>query len=84
MKDPAQGHPLFAGLGLWCRLWKAQIDQSLRFWALWAGTLPKPTAAQLSAEADKLRDRVAPADELPRVPRAGRIRPQQPAGVTLH
>jgi hypothetical protein len=75
---------MFAGLGLWCRLWQYQIDQSMRFWAIWAGGLPKPTAAQLSAEAERLRDRVSPAEHLPRVPRAGRTRPQQSPATTLH
>ena len=84
MKHPIQGVPMFAGLGLWCRLWQYQIDQSMRFWAVWAGTLSRPTAAQLSAEADRLRDRVSPADALPRVPRAGRLRPRATGGVTLH
>lgn len=84
MNDPLKGHPLFAGLGLWCRLWQYQIDQSMRLWAIWAGGLPKPTAAQLSAEAERRRDAEAAAPVVPRVPRAGRTRPQQPAGATLH
>jgi hypothetical protein len=43
-------------VGFWFRLWQAQIDQSLKFWCLWAQTLPHPTASELAAEAEAMRD----------------------------
>lgn len=41
------------GIGPWARLWQMQIDQTLAFWAAWAAALPRPTAAELSAEAER-------------------------------
>lgn len=43
-------------LGFWFRLWQTQIDQSLKLWAIWASALPRPSAAELSAEAESLGD----------------------------
>jgi hypothetical protein len=79
--------PWLAGLGLWCRFCQFQLDQWLRIWAFWAGALPRPTAAQLSAEAEKLRAHLTAAEDRPRPPRAGRVRPPPappPPGATLH
>jgi hypothetical protein len=44
------------GLGLWCRLWQAQIDASLTVWAAWASHLPRPDAKTLAAEAERRAD----------------------------
>lgn len=43
------------GLSLWCRLWQAQMEHSLRFWAAWAARLPHADAAQLAAEAEAMK-----------------------------
>lgn len=66
MNRPDPGFPWFAGLGLWCRLWQMQLDHSMRLWAAWAGAMPRPIAADLSAEAERQRLR---GDEPPPMPR---------------
>lgn len=42
-------------IGFWCRIWQTQIDQSLQMWCFWARALPRPSAAELAAEADAMR-----------------------------
>lgn len=77
-------NPWMAGLGFWCRLWQAQIEQSMKFWALWAEALPKPTAAQLAAEAEKMREMTEPEPARPaRRPRAVAAQPA-PSAATVH
>jgi len=44
------------GLGLWCRLWQAQINASLTFYAAWAAHLPRPDAKALSEQAERHAD----------------------------
>ncbi|MFN4099092.1 MAG: hypothetical protein ACK4GT_04895 [Pararhodobacter sp.] len=46
---PGNFHPAIA---FWSQIWQAQIEQSLRFWALWAQFVPKPSAAAIAAEAE--------------------------------
>jgi hypothetical protein len=73
------------GITFWCKMWQAQLDQSLKFWALWAANLPRPTAAQLSAEADKLRDPAIAAAPIRRTAKATAARVAQAAApATLH
>jgi len=43
-------------LNFWCRLWQAQIEQSLRFWGTMAAQLPRPTSAQLASEAESIAE----------------------------
>ncbi len=40
----------------WCRLWQSQIEYSMRFWGALAERMPHPSAAELSAEAEAMRD----------------------------
>lgn len=72
MQDQMMGAAWTQGLSFWCQLWQAQIEQSMKFWALWAESLPKPTAAQLAAQAEKMREKVAPAPEPARPARRSR------------
>jgi len=74
MKHTTEGQEAWGkAMGFWFRLWQAQFDQSLKFWCYWAQAVPRPTAAQLSAEADALRDPEAqtPAAAAPRRSRQG-------------
>ena len=73
-------------LGFWCRLWQAQIDQSLRFWAFWASALPRKDAAELAAEAEAMRAAATPDKPAPRPRRSARPAPVTPRteGATLH
>lgn len=82
MKDPMMGAAWMQGLSFWCRLWQAQIEQSMKYWALWAEALPKPTAAQLAAEAEKMREMAAPAPEPVRPARRSRTAAAAPADAT--
>jgi len=43
-------------LNFWCRLWQAQIEQSMRFWGALAAQAPRPSAAKLAAEAESLKE----------------------------
>lgn len=43
--------PWNAGIAFWCGLWQAQMETGLRFWAIWAQSLPHPDARTLAAEA---------------------------------
>ncbi len=52
---PAQ-HPWASLLGFYCRLWQIQIEHTLRFWALLVAPWPKPTAKELAADAETLRE----------------------------
>jgi hypothetical protein len=90
MNTPDPGYPWFAGLGMWCRIWQAQIDHSMRLWALWAGALPRPTAADLAAQAERQRERVEaapkPAPRAMRTPRSQQRDPMRdvpPAKATV-
>lgn len=78
-KDPSEAWS--RGLGFWFRLWQAQIEQSMKFWALWAETLPKPSAAELSAEADALKGSTR---ATPSAPPAARTRPVRTKTTVLH
>ncbi len=40
----------------WWRLWQKQIEYSIRFWGAMAEKMPHPSAAQLSAEAEAMRE----------------------------
>lgn len=42
-------------LTFWCRLWQIQIEQSMRFWGAMAAQTPRPTSAQLAAEAESAK-----------------------------
>lgn len=65
-------------MGFWCRLWQAQIEQSLRFWAAFAAPWPRQDAAALAAEAEAMKEIVrgaarskpAPARERPKAKKA--------------
>jgi hypothetical protein len=73
------------GITFWCRLWQAQIDQSLKFWALWASNLPRPTAADLAAEAEALRKAGTGAERPRRSPRPTPVpKPGNASQTTLH
>jgi hypothetical protein len=80
------GNPWFAGLGFWCRLWQAQLEQSMKVWAVWAEALPKPSAADLAAEAEKMRELSATPTEPARPARSTRNRaaPPAPTAATVH
>jgi len=56
-------------LHFWCRLWQIQIEHSMRFWGAWASQLPRPTAADLAAEAEAVK---AIRKSAPRPARQGR------------
>ena len=56
------------GLSLWCRLYQAQLDGTLRVWAVWASALPKPDARTLSQQAAQAAE-TAERLERPRNPR---------------
>jgi hypothetical protein len=63
------------GIGFWWRLWQSQIEYSLRFWGTLAERMPHPSAAELAAEAEAMREicekrteRERPADKRPRKP----------------
>jgi hypothetical protein len=53
------------GLGLWCRLYQAQIDATLKVWGVWAQALPRPDARAMAAAATRQAQPVKP----PRGPR---------------
>lgn len=61
------------GLGFWFRLWQVQVEQSLKFWAIWAQAVPRPSAAELSAQAEAL-GASAPAEPPSRGPRKAATR----------
>lgn len=44
------------GIAFWWRLWQNQIEFSLRFWGSLAERMPHPSAADLSAEAETMRE----------------------------
>jgi hypothetical protein len=44
------------GIAFWWRLWQSQIEYSVRFWGAMAEKMPHPNAAQLSAEAEAMRE----------------------------
>jgi hypothetical protein len=72
------------GITFWSQLWQAQIDQSLKYWALWASNLPRPTAAELSAEAEALRDLGLGKGRPPRAAGSGPAKPRATKSATLH
>lgn len=72
------------GVTFWARLWQAQIDQSLKFWAAWASALPRPSAAQLSSEAEALRDLTTPDARPSRTARTAGDKELRPKPVALH
>jgi hypothetical protein len=72
------------GITFWCQLWQAQIDQSLKFWAIWASNLPRPTAAELSAGAEALRDLGAAKDRPTRTARTTPPKPRAVKPATVH
>lgn len=81
-------HALWSqGLGFWFRLWQVQFEQTLKIWVIATRGLPRPTAADLAAEAEKMREIVPPAEPL-LPPPAGRIRrvtaTHRPAPATVH
>ena len=39
-------------LGFWCRLWQIQLEHSLRIWGALAAQAPRPSSADLAAEAE--------------------------------
>ena len=39
-------------LGLWCGVWQIQLEQSLRIWGALAAQVPRPSSADLAAEAE--------------------------------
>ena len=43
-------------VAFWWRLWQSQMEYSLRFWGVMAERLPHPSAAELAAEAEAMRD----------------------------
>lgn len=69
------------GLGLWCRLMQTQIDASLRFWAVWASTLPKPCARELAEVAERQAEPIPKANRAQRRPAAAPRRAQRPEVV---
>jgi hypothetical protein len=40
----------------WWRLWQSQIEYSIRFWGAMAEKMPHPSAAQLAADAEAMRE----------------------------
>jgi hypothetical protein len=72
------------GITFWCRVWQAQLDQSLKFWALWASSLPRPSAADLSAEAEALRNLGGSASTPRQAVRPPVARVQAKAPATVH
>jgi len=44
------------GLVFWWRLWQSQIEYSIRFWGAMAEKMPHPSAADLAAEAEAMRE----------------------------
>lgn len=42
-------------LNFWCRLWQIQIEQTVRFWGAMAAHMPRPTSAELAAEAESIK-----------------------------
>ena len=40
----------------WCRLWQSQLEYSMRFWGAMAERMPHPSAKQLAAEAEAMRE----------------------------
>jgi hypothetical protein len=68
------------GIAFWWRLWQSQIEYSLRFWGSFAERMPHPNAADLSAEAEAMREisqrrerEWLPADRRPRKPVDNRL-----------
>ncbi|KPQ05497.1 MAG: hypothetical protein HLUCCA12_15030 [Rhodobacteraceae bacterium HLUCCA12] len=65
-------------LTFWCRLWQMQFEHALRFWSAMAEATPRPSAAELAAEAESVKARqtrvkrkpVASATRKPRQERA--------------
>ena len=43
-------------IAFWFRLWQNQIEYSMRFWGAMAEKMPHPDAAELSAEAEAMRE----------------------------
>jgi len=86
------GYPAWnQALGFWCRLWQAQIDQSLRLWAVWASALPRPDSAELAAEAEAMRAAATPdtapdkpATRTRRAPRTATPAVPRSEGATMH
>ena len=39
-------------LTYWMKMWQQQFEQGLRYWAAFGGMVPRPSAADLSAEAE--------------------------------
>jgi len=62
----------------WWRLWQGQLEQSLRVWGAMAGKLPQPSAAELAAEAESLKEISRPLDMPVRAPKASRPRKPVP------
>ena len=76
-------------MGFWFRIWQAQIDQSMKFWCLWAQTLPRPSAAELAAEAEAMRkvgtsDAARPRKPAPRAKAPSAPRRRSENGATVH
>lgn len=58
-------------VGFWCRLWQLQIEQSMRFWGAWTAQMPHPSAANLAAEAETLKEICQPSGKPAHKPKAG-------------
>lgn len=76
-------------MGFWFRLWQAQIDQSMKFWCLWAQALPRPSAAELAAEAEAMRnigtsDAARPRKPAPRTKAPSAPRRRSEKAATVH
>ena len=78
-------------MGFWFRIWQAQLDQSLKFCCLWAQALPRPSAAELAAEAEAQRQGATQPVSAPRKPAMRNKRPAAARGdkkaapaATLH
>ncbi len=39
-------------LTYWMKMWQQKFEQGLRYWAAFGGMVPRPSAADLSAEAE--------------------------------
>jgi len=61
-------------MNFWCRLWQLQIESSMRFWGAMATQLPRPTSAQLAAEAESVREIYKPAPRNAAAPKAAQKR----------
>jgi len=71
-------------VAFWWRMWQNQLEFSLRFWGAMAERMPHPSAADLSAEAEAMReisnrrnqDAKRPSASQPRKQTTGRVAQQ--------